>query len=61
MLNSIRNIKFIKMREFTMFITAACVLPLVKMKDYMDRRVTPHKQVTSPTWGSPPPCKQALR
>ena len=44
-----------------MFITAACVLPLVKMKDYMVRRVTPHKQVTSPTWGSPPPCKQALR
>ena len=27
----------------------------------MDRRVTPPKQVTSPTWGPPPPCKQALR
>ena len=26
----------------------------------MDRRVTPPKQVTSPTWGPPPPCKQAL-
>ena len=26
----------------------------------MDRRVTPPKQVTSPTWGSPPPRKQAL-
>ena len=26
----------------------------------MDRRVTPPKQVTSPTWGSPPPSKQAL-
>ena len=26
----------------------------------MDRRVTPPKQVTSPTWGSPPPYKQAL-
>ena len=27
----------------------------------MDRRVTPPKRVTSPTWGSPPPCnKQAL-
>ena len=25
----------------------------------MDRRVTPPKQVTSPTWGPPPPCKQA--
>ena len=31
------------------------------MRDYMDRRVTPPKQVTSPTWGPPPPCKQALR
>ena len=30
------------------------------MRDYMDRRVTPPKRVTSPTWGSPPPCKQAL-
>ena len=26
----------------------------------MDRRVTPPKQVTSPTWGPPRPCKQAL-
>ena len=26
----------------------------------MDSRVTPPKQVTSPTWGPPPPCKQAL-
>ena len=26
----------------------------IKMRDHMDRRVT------SPTWGSPPPCKQAL-
>ena len=26
----------------------------------MDRRVTPPKLVTSPTWGPPPPCKQAL-
>ena len=31
------------------------------MRDYMDRRVTPPKRVTSPTWGPPPPCKQALR
>ena len=30
------------------------------MRDYMDRRVTPPRQVTSPTWGPPPPCKQAL-
>ena len=27
----------------------------------MDRGVTPAKQVTSPTWGSLPPCKQALK
>ena len=26
----------------------------------MDRQVTPPKRVTSPTWGPPPPCKQAL-
>ena len=26
----------------------------------MDRRVTPPKLVTSPMWGTPPPCKQAL-
>ena len=26
----------------------------------MDRRVTPPKRGTSPTWGPPPPCKQAL-
>ena len=26
----------------------------------MDRRVTPPKKVSSPTWGPPPPCKQAL-
>ena len=26
----------------------------------MDRRVTPPKAVTSLTWGTPPPCKQAL-
>ena len=31
-----------------------------KMRDYMDRRVTPPKRVTSPTCGPPPPCKQAL-
>ena len=26
----------------------------------MDRRVTPPRRFTSPTWGPPPPCKQAL-
>ena len=27
----------------------------------MDKRVTPPRQVTSPTCGPPPPCKQALK
>ena len=31
------------------------------MRDYMDRQVTPPKRVISPTWGPPPPCKQALK
>ena len=31
------------------------------MRDYMDRRVTPPKLVTSSTWGLPPPWKQAVR
>ena len=31
------------------------------MRDCMDRWVTPPKGATSPTWGLPPPCKQALR
>ena len=31
------------------------------MYDHMDRRATLPKRVTSPTWGPPPPCKQALR
>ena len=26
----------------------------------MDRRVTPPKRVTSPIWGTLPPCKQTL-
>ena len=38
-----------------------CKRGQTEMRDYMDRRVTPHKRVTSPTWGPPPPCKQALR
>ena len=32
----------------------------IKMRDYMDRRITPPKRVTSPTWGPPALCKQAL-
>ena len=39
----------------------SCKCDQIKMRDYMDRRVTPPKRVTSPTWGPPPPCKQALR
>ena len=31
------------------------------MIDYMDRRVTPPKRVTLPTWGPPLLCKEALR
>ena len=38
-----------------------CKRDHIKMRDCMDRRVTPPKRVTSPTWGPPPKCKQALR
>ena len=38
----------------------SCKRDEIKMRDDMDRRVTPPKQVTSPTWGPPPPCKQTL-
>ena len=38
-----------------------CKRDHIKMRDYMDRRATPPKRVTSPIWGTPPPCKQALR
>ena len=31
------------------------------MRNYMDRWVIPPQKVSSPTWGSPPPCKQVLR
>ena len=33
----------------------SCTRDQIKMRDYMDRRVT------SPTWGPPPPCRQVLR
>ena len=39
----------------------SCKGDQIKNQDYMDRRVTPPKRVTSPTWGSPPHCKPALR
>ena len=38
-----------------------CKRDHIKMRDCMDRRVTPPTRVTSPTWGPPPSCKQALR
>ena len=38
----------------------SCKRDQIKIRDYMDRRVTPPKRVTSPSWGPPPPCKQAL-
>ena len=37
-----------------------CKRDHIKMRDYMDRRVSPPKRVTSPIWGTPPPCNQAL-
>ena len=38
----------------------SCKRDQIKMKDYMDSQVTSRKRVTSPTWGPPAPCKQAL-
>ena len=38
-----------------------CKRAQIKMTDYMDMWVTPPKRFTSPTWGLPPSCKQALR
>ena len=38
----------------------SCKCDQIKMTDYMDRRVTAPKGVTSLTWGPPPLCKQAL-
>ena len=38
----------------------SCKRDKIKMRDYIDRWVTPPKQVTSPTYGPPPPFKQAL-
>ena len=36
-----------------------CKRDHIKMRDYIDRPVTP-KRVTSPIWVTPPPFKQAL-
>ena len=39
----------------------SCKRDQLKKRDSMDWLVNPPKQVTSPTWGPPPPCKQALK
>ena len=41
--------------------TYHCKRVQIKMRDYMDRRVTPPKRVTWPTWGPLAPCNQTLR
>ena len=33
---------------------------IIIMRHYMNRRITPPKWVTSPTWGPPPPCNRPL-
>ena len=38
----------------------SCKRDQIKMRDYMDRRVTLSPQVTSPILGPPLPCKQSL-
>ena len=39
----------------------SCKRDQIKIRDYMDRQITPPKRVASPIWGAPPPCKQAVR
>ena len=39
----------------------SCKRDEIKIRNYMDRRVTPPRWVISPTWGPPPSCKRALR
>ena len=38
-----------------------CKRDHIKMRDYVDWRVTSPKRVNSPIWGTAPPCKQVLR
>ena len=38
----------------------SCKRDQTKVRDYMDRRDTPPKAVTTPALGLPPPCKQGL-
>ena len=37
-----------------------CKRDHIKMRDYMDRRVTPPKRATSPIWCTLPQCKHTL-
>ena len=39
----------------------SCESSQEKKRDCMERLVTPPRWGTSPTWGPPPPCEQALR
>ena len=39
----------------------SCKRDQIKMRDYVDGRVTPPKRVTSPTMGPLPQCNQAFR
>ena len=48
------------MRRVTHLPHLSCKWHQIKMGDFMDGRDTPPKRVTSPTWGSPLPCRQAL-
>ena len=38
----------------------SCKRDQIKMRDYIDKRVTPPKRVTSPTWGPPPHLNRPL-
>ena len=38
----------------------SCKRDQIKMRDYVDRQLTPPKLATLPTLGPPPPCKQPL-
>ena len=35
----------------------SCKHDQIKMRDYMDTRITPPKRAALPTWGPPSPCK----
>ena len=48
--------KFLK----KLVVLLSCKRDQNKIRNYMDRRVTPVRPVTSPTRGPPPPCNQAL-